>query len=480
MIFNSIPFGLFFIVFFSVYWFLLRKKLNLQNYLLLLGSYVFYACWDWRFLFLLIACTFVSYTIGNRLNQSGDKKRKTLLILGIVFEVAVLVYFKYTNFFITNFMDLFHLWGIDLEIHTLKIILPLGISFYIFRNLSYLLDIYYNRIPPEPDALIYFTYIAFFPSLVSGPIDRAKLLIPQLKIERTFDSRLAIDGTRQILWGIFKKAVIADNCAAFTDPIFNNPGECSASTLLVGAFFYTIQLYADFSGYSDMAIGIAKIVGFRITRNFNFPFFAQNIADYWRRWHISLTTWLTDFIFTPVSIRYRDWGKSGLIIAILLTFLVSGIWHGANWTFILWGFLHGCYFIPLILRGTMNKKKKINTGYLPSMQVFLNILGTFVLVMLTNVIFRSNSISDVWVYYRGILSLSLFSVPVINGNLNTVVFLLFVVFMLLCEWLQREKEYGLQIDNVKPRVLRLCMYYGIVLIILFYGTTSTQFIYFQF
>ncbi|MDR0798594.1 MAG: MBOAT family protein [Dysgonamonadaceae bacterium] len=479
MIFNSIPFVLFFVVFFAVYW-LSQKKIKLQNGILLAGSYFFYAWWDWRFLLLLIACTAVSYFLGIKIHSSEGKAKSRWLLAGILIEAGALVYFKYTNFFIQSLLDLAQSCHISLSIHTLRILLPLGISFYIFRILSYLLDVYYQRVPPERDTLVYFGYVAFFPSLVSGPIDRAKTLMPQLKNKRTFDSGLAADGTRQILWGLFKKAVIADNCAMLIDPVFSHSSAYPASTLWLSAFLYTMQLYADFSGYSDMAIGIAKLLGFRITRNFQFPFFAQNIADYWRRWHISLTTWLTDFIFTPASIRFRNWGNFGLILAIVITFLVSGIWHGANWTFVLWGFLHGCYYIPLILRGTMHKKRKLPPGILPSRPILIRIFSTFALVLLTNIIFRSASIAEAFAYYKGLVNASIVTMPVLQGNMNVFALLLFVFIMLIIEWLQRDKEFGLQIGDLPKRAWRWAIYYGIVLLIVFYGTTNTEFIYFQF
>ena len=253
----------------------------------------------------------------------------------------------------------------------------LGISFFTFRTLSYLLDIDKGKIKAEKNWVVFFAYVSFFPSILSGPIDRAKNLIPQLEKKRAFDYNQAIDGLRQILWGLFKKIVIADNCAPFVNQIFNNYQSYPSSSLLLGAFFYAIQIYADFSGYSDMAIGISRLMGFNITKNFDFPFFAQNIAEYWRKWHMSLTSWLTDYVFTPLSIAFRDYGKWGLTFAIIINFTIIGIWHGPNWTYVLFGFLHGCYFIPLILRGTMNKKNKIAKGKLfPSFRELINMLAT--------------------------------------------------------------------------------------------------------
>jgi D-alanyl-lipoteichoic acid acyltransferase DltB (MBOAT superfamily) len=320
--------------------------------------------------------------------------------------------------------------------------------------------------------------VAFFPSVVSGPIDRAKLLVPQLEKPRVFDYSLAADGMRQILWGLSKKIIVADNCSYYSSTIFDHYSVYNGTTLILGAFLYTVQLYADFSGYSDMAIGFSKLIGFRITQNFNYPYFAQNIAEYWRKWHISLTSWLTDYIFTPLSIHFRDYGKWGIIISIVITFLVSGLWHGANWTFVAWGFLHGCYFIPLILSGTMNKKKKIaKDKLLPSPREALNILMTFSLVMFTFILFRSDSIRQAFEYFARIFSLRLFHIPEIRPYpmLGCI-----AVFFIL-EWFGRDREFALEVFGTKwPRPARWAFYYGLIICMLYFGGTETQFLYFKF
>jgi len=483
MLFNSIPFTVFFVVFFVLYWFVFKQSLKLQNLLVLAGSYVFYAWWDWRFLSLLIGSSLLNYYLGIFIEKSSnDKHRRFLLIVGLLQGIGGLLFFKYYNFFVTSFADAFSLFNVKLEVRTLQLILPLGISFYTFRTISYLLDIDKNKIKPTKDWVVFFSYVAFFPSLISGPIDRAKLLIPQLEKKREFEYAGISDGLRQILWGLFKKIVVADNCAAITNQIFDNYLNLPASSLVLGALFYSFQLYADFSGYSDMAIGFARLLGFNITKNFNFPFFAQNIAEYWRRWHISLTSWLTDYVFTPLSISFRDYGKFGLVLAILLNFVVVGLWHGANWTFIWFGFLHGCYFVPLIIRGTMNKKKKLQPKkILPSFTEFRNILLTFTLVTIANIIFRADSMSHALDFFKHILSKSIFSYPLFTNRISALISLIFSIVLLIVEWLQRDKEHGLQLNNDRlPQLVRWGIYYAIGIVIVWYGGYQETFIYFQF
>ena len=433
MVFNSIEFVIYFTIFFLIYWVILKRNLLFQNYFLLIASCIFYAWWDWRFMILLLGSTLFNYILGIKISEASDESKKRIyLYLGVFQGVGLLVYFKYFNFFIASFTDLMNLIGFNSSYHTLKIILPLGISFYTFRTLSYLLDINNNKIKASKNWLVFFNYVTFFPSLMSGPIDKAKPLISQLEKLREFDYSKIVDGCRQVLWGLFKKLVIADNCAPLANNIFSNYQNLSASELLLGSFYYTVQLYADFSGYSDMAIGFSKMIGFNISKNFDYPFFAQNISDYWRRWHISLTSWLTEYVFTPLSIWLRDLGDLGLILAIIINIVVCGIWHGANWTYVLFGFVHGCYFIPLILKGTMNKKNKSSREALfPSLIEYKNIMLTFLLIILTNIIFRSNSCVESFLYYKKIFSLSLFTLP---PSLFEETFI-WVVLMFVAEWI---------------------------------------------
>ena len=484
MIFNSLTFLIFFTVFFLLYWFVTNKNLIAQNLLILAGSYFFYAWWDWRFLFLLIIFSTLIFGLGLSIEKSKTIPRKRLfLITGLILGIGELIYFKYMNFFITSLNSAFNLANINISLVTLNIIVPLGISFFTFRAISYLLDIEKGKIKASNDFIAFFIYMSFFPSVFSGPIDKARTFMPQLEKKRMFEYSQAADGMYQILWGLFKKVVIADNCAPITYLIFNDFENLPGSTLLMGAFLFTIQIYADFSGYSDMAIGISRLLGFNITRNFDFPFFAQNIADFWRKWHISLTTWLTEYVFTPLTIAFRDYGNTGLILAILINFILIGLWHGPAWTYVIFGFLHGCYYIPLILKGTINKKKKIaKNKILPSLQEFINALMTFTLVMLTFVIFRADTITQAFRYYAGIFSLSLFTIPEINySRLSVLTTFLLICIMLIVEWLQREKEHGFQFAGIKSRALKLSICYACIILIILLGATSENpFIYFKF
>jgi D-alanyl-lipoteichoic acid acyltransferase DltB (MBOAT superfamily) len=462
---------------------MLSDNLKLQNIFILAGSYFFYSWWDWRFLTLLAGSSLINYLLGLVISRTTSvRNRKVFLYSGILLDLGALAFFKYYNFFVTAFIDSFSGMGLTLNWHTLKLILPLGISFYTFRMISYLLDIDKGKIQPATDVVIFFSYVSFFPSLISGPIDKAKLLIPQLEKKRVFDNRVMTDGMRQLLWGLFKKIVVADNCAEISNQIFGNYQNLPASSLFLGALFYTLQLYADFSGYSDMAIGFAKLLGFRITRNFNYPFFAQNIAEYWRRWHISLTAWLTEYVFTPLSIKFRDLGKTGLALAIIINFTICGIWHGANWTYVLFGLLHGCYFIPLIIRGTMNSKnRKIKNSLVPSFPEAGRMAGTFILVMLTNILFRADSISHASDYFSHLFSASVFSYPLFTNRISALTSLVFSVIMLACEWIQRDKEHALQLEGIRmPATIRWGMYYLIGIIIIWFGGNQDTFIYFQF
>jgi alginate O-acetyltransferase complex protein AlgI len=479
VIFNSYPFLLFFTAFFALYWFIFKSNLKGQNALLLAGSYFFYAWADWRFLSYLVGISVLNFLLGIYIEKTqSEKKRKWLVNIGLLQGIGALAFFKYYNFFIVSINDGLKIIGLDSNLQTLQLLIPIGISFFTFRTVSYLLDVEKGKIEATKDWIVFFNYVAFFPAVLSGPIDKAKTFVPQLEKQREFTYELAVDGMRQVLWGLFKKIVIANNCAAATDLIFGNYQNHSSSTLLLGAFLYAIQIYADFSGYSDMAIGISKLLGFKITKNFEFPFFAQNIADFWRRWHISLTAWLTEYVFTPLSIRFRDYDKIGLILAIVINFTICGIWHGANWTYVLFGFLHGCYFIPLILRGTMNKKKKFDPNkMLPTFTELYNIATTFIVVMFTFIIFRSLTVTDAWQYFTRIFSPSILSRP----DQLQFPLLGLIGIMLAAEWTARNKEYALsslELQWKKP--LRFACYFILLTAIFLFSSKEQEFIYFQF
>jgi alginate O-acetyltransferase complex protein AlgI len=480
MVFNSYTFFAFFISFFFLYWFGF-KNLKMQNLLLLAGSYFFYAWADWRFLLFLVGVSALNFFLGIYIEKSpSEKNKKWLLYIGLLQGIGGLAFFKYYNFFVVSIKEALSTVNITAGLQTLDIIIPLGISFFTFRTISYLLDIEKGKLEATKDWVVFFNYVAFFPTILSGPIDKAKMFIPQLEKERTFDYDLAVNGMQQILWGFFKKIAIANSCAVITDEIFKNYQNLPASTLLIGAFFYTIQIYADFSGYSDMAIGFSKLLGFRITKNFEYPFFAQNIADFWRRWHISLTAWLTEYVFTPLSIAFRDYGNLGLVLAIVINFTIIGIWHGANWTYVLFGFLHGCYYIPLILNGTMNKKKKLSKDKnLPSLSEAINMVLTFILVMFTFVLFRAETIAQAFDYYRRLVSKSLLALPVIDMQ-AAILTLFLTIIMLVTEWINRNEEHGLVIQSPNA-YKRWGVYTMLLLALFFFGVYGeNQFIYFQF
>jgi D-alanyl-lipoteichoic acid acyltransferase DltB (MBOAT superfamily) len=448
MLFLSLPFLLFLPAFFLLYWFVFNRRLKAQNFLVLAGSYFFYAWWDWRFLLLLIGSSALNYGLGMAMNRTKqDGYQKLLVAIGLVQSLGCLLYFKYFNSF-----------------------LPLGISFYTFKTVSYLLDIRRGKIDPEMDWVVFFSYVAFFPCITSGPIDRPGHLIPQLKVLRVFDYGKAVDGMRQILWGLFKKVVIADNAAVFSDEIFRSYRTLPASALLYGVFIFTIRIYADFSSYSDMAIGMSRLLGFDISQNFNYPFFSRNIAEFWRRWHITLTSWMTDYVFTPLAIAFRNLGRWGAVLATLITFIAIGAWHGPKWTFVVFGFLHGCYYIPLILRGTVNKKRGA-----------IHMIWTFLLVMFTFVLFKSNSLAEAFDYYRRMLSPTLFSRFYIFEKVNAAAMLAGILVMLVVEWIQRDKQHALELSGIRQGGIRALIYCMLILVTLTFGPTkNADFIYLNF
>lgn len=470
MQFTSLIFVLFFSVFFAIYWWGLGKNLKAQNIFLLLASYVFYAYWDWRFLSLLIGSSAIVYFLGLKIAEKGPKT-KLWVNLGLIFSIGTLLYFKYFNFFIESFTDLF---GIKNDL-TLKIILPLGISFYTFRMISYLIDIKNNKLKAETDALAFFNYISFFPSMTSGPIDKGGLLLPQLKKERVFTLENGSDAARQILLGAFKKLVVSNTIAPVTQNIFANYEHLSGSTIAFGAILFLFQMYADFSGYSDMAIGFAKLLGFKITKNFAFPLFAQNIADYWRKWHISLTSWLTEYVFTPLVIAFRDYDKKGLLLAVFLNFVIIGFWHGANWTFICYGALQGLYYVPLIINNQINKKKKLSKTF-PTFKELGNIFYTMALVCFALILFVAPDLSQAFGMYGKIFSLSLFSIP----QFIKIKILALIAIIILIDWINKDHEHGLDIKRFNPLVRR-AMYVFLIFLIMYYGVFSNgSFIYEQF
>lgn len=483
MLFNSQGFLIFLPVVFILYWFVAGKNLKAQNILLLAASYFFYACWDWRFLFLLMFSTLLDYFTGLKMQDaSGLKQKKYWFWLSIIINVGFLAVFKYYNFFAASFADLLATFGLKVNVHTLSIILPVGISFYTFHGLSYVIDIYKDRIKAERNFVDYAVFVSFFPLLVAGPIERATHLLPQIKQERSFDYSKATDGLRQMLWGFFKKVVIADNCAEFANLIFNDPTAYSGSTLALGALFFTFQIYGDFSGYSDIALGTARLFGIDLLRNFAFPYFSRDIAEFWRRWHISLSSWFRDYLYVPLG---GSRGNTMMKVRnTFIIFIVSGFWHGANWTFIAWGLLNALYFLPvLLLNKNRNNMETVASGKLfPSLRELAAMIATFSMVVIAWVFFRAESLHHAFTYLTGMFSRSLFSNPDFLGKKAAIVTLGICIFFFVIEWLGRERQYALSHIAVRwPRPFRYAFYSFIIFLMgMFMSTSETPFIYFQF
>lgn len=479
MLFNSIDFAVFLPIVFILYWFVTQKNLRIQNILLVISSYIFYGWWDWRFLSLILFSTLVDYFVGlGLLHQEQHIKRKILLWISIVVNLGFLCFFKYYNFFLDNFINAFSFFGSEIYVGSLHIILPVGISFYTFQTLSYSIDVYKRKLEPTKDFFAFSAFVCFFPQLVAGPIERATHLLPQFYKKRIFEYSKAVDGLRQILWGLFKKIVIADNCAIYANLIFNNSDEYSGSTLVLGAFFFAFQIYGDFSGYSDIAIGTSRLFGFDLMRNFNFPYFSRDIAEFWRRWHISLSTWFRDYLYVPLG---GSRGGNGMKIRnTFIIFIVSGFWHGANWTFIIWGILNAVYFIPLLLTQTNRNHIQIvaQGKLLPSFKEFSMMLLTFGLTVLAWIFFRAENVSHAMHYIQGIFSTSLFSFPEIRPK-NLFILL---SFFILIEWIGREKQYAIATLGFGwYRPVRWFFYALLIFLIgMFMPSDESPFIYFQF
>ncbi|MCB0749560.1 MAG: MBOAT family protein, partial [Ignavibacteriae bacterium] len=466
-------------IIFILYWFVTNKNLKLQNLLIVISSYTFYGWWDWRFLSLILFSTIVDYLIGISLSkQENQTKRKTLLWTSILVNLGFLGFFKYYNFFLDNFINAFSFFGTEINANSLNIILPVGISFYTFQTLSYTIDVYKRKLEPTKDFIAFSAFVSFFPQLVAGPIERATNLLPQFYKKRHFDYSKAVDGMRQILWGLFKKMVIADNCAQYVNMIFNNSSEYSGSTLVLGAVFFAFQIYGDFSGYSDIAIGTSRLFGFNLKQNFAFPYFSRDIAEFWRRWHISLSTWFRDYLYIPLGgSRGGTWNK---IRNIFIIFIVSGFWHGANWTFIVWGALNALYFLPVFI--TNNNRKNLNIvaqhKYLPNAKEFLSMLLTFGLTTLAWVFFRADNIDHALSYFSTIFSHSVFK----SSEIFPSGLLLLILFFLCIEWINRNKQYGLEKFNKQKfkfldTILLFIVFWSIVI---WNSNKEVEFIYFQF
>ena len=514
MLFNSFEFLIFLPIVFLLYWFVFdyamrgcKRQLLLQNLLIVVASYIFYGWWDWRFLILIAITTVLSFLSGLGIEKAPTQRgKKAIMIANLVANLGILGVYKYYDFFATQFAQLF---GIQSDFLLLHLILPVGISFYTFQALSYSIDVYRKQIEPTHDIVSFTAFLSFFPQLVAGPIERATNLLPQFQRKRTFDYAQAVDGMRQILWGLFKKIVIADNCAIYVDQVYAHMGSHSGSTLLLAAVLFAFQIYGDFSGYSDIAIGTAKLFGIKLMRNFNMPYFSRDIAEFWRRWHISLTTWFRDYVYIPLGGSRPDtsslspnslfasspaaYTKCIAVRNTFVIFLLSGLWHGANWTFVLWGAYHALLFVPLLL---LNKNRRFcdtvatvtlpdgttKTKWLPSLKEAGQMLLTFALAVVGWIIFRANSMGALTTWVAGICSSSLLTMPWLMTMAFNLPLLISILLLLVVEWSNRTKEHAFQIADY-PKLLQVLLFYFLVAAIvvsMFKNELTATFIYFQF
>ncbi|MCR5183305.1 MAG: hypothetical protein K6B46_01215 [Opitutales bacterium] len=476
MIFNSLDYALFLPVVFLLYWYVFCGNAVRQNCFLLLASLFFYGYWDWRFLGLLLLAGAVSFFAGTAIDRSQSRggNGRWALTLAVVVNLGILALFKYYDFFVQSFADIFLAGEADGIL--LNLILPVGVSFYLFQATGYCFDVYRKVVPAERDVLKYFTFICFFPQLLAGPIGRAKNLLPQFSLRRDFDVALATDGLRQILWGLFKKTVVADNCASAVNAVWSGDlAGTSASTLVAAAVLYSFQIYGDFSGYSDMAIGSAKLLGIRLGDNFLFPYFSRNVGEFWRRWHISLNTWFRDYLYIPMGGSRA--GKWKTLRNTLTVFGLSGLWHGANWTYVFWGLYHGLLFVPAIFGAKRKKERSVvaEDSAFPSWRELCGMAATYFLVVVGWIFFRAPTIGDAFDYLGATLSPTLFSVPAVSGTP-----FIFVALMMAVEWFQRRGAHGLWRLPAFPRWARWIFYIAFIFFIIQNDGAQETFIYFKF
>jgi len=478
MFFNSIEFLIFLPIVFVLYWFVFNKHLKQQNLLILISSYFFYGWWDYRFLSLIILSTIVDYIIGlNIPKQDSKKKQKILLLCSVFFNLGILGVFKYYNFFIESWIDLFSSIGYDIKsVWTLNIILPVGISFYTFQTMSYTIDIYRKLLNPTKDFISFASFVSFFPQLVAGPIERSVNLLPQILRKREFKYEQGVQGLRLIIWGMFKKVVIADSLAPMVNDIFGNYQDFGGGTLWLGLVYFSFQIYCDFSGYSDIAIGTSKLFGIELMSNFNFPFFSRNISEFWRRWHISMTSWFTDYLYYPLRLKYRDSGNLTNILVLLLYFIIIGLWHGDNWTFIAFGLYHGVFFTPTIIFPKFYKLKtkqiSLNKFY-PSIKELFQVGTTFIFITVGWIFFRSETLEDSFLYLYKILFEFNISGFKING-------MLYIIPFIILDYLIRKDERNILFAKNKLANKYLFILFVISIVLMFFKETTADFIYFQF
>lgn len=482
MVLNSLGFVLFFGVLFALYYSPFKPKWNFQNVLLVVASYVFYALGDWRFAPLLLGSTVLYFGLGLAVQKSeGTKWAIRYTNFAVVLGIGLLIYFKYFDFFIDSFASLLRGVGLDVSWTTLNIIVPLGISYFTFKLISYVVEIHRGKLEATHDFVGFSAYVSFFPTIVSGPIDKPNGFLPQLSERRSFNYAQAVDGCRQILWGLAQKTLIADGIAGTISHVWSDVPGASGSSLVFAALLFAVQLYTDFAGYSHMAIGVGKVLGFRIASNFQYPFFATSIAEFWRKWHMSLTSWLTEYVFMPLNIKFRNLGKKGMMLAIVINLLVVGMWHGANWTFFVFGLFHGLLFIPSISKGSFFKKKKLkpNKWGLPTPKDFGKMVGVFLLIAASLILFRAPDIQTAADFVKGMFSPSLLSLP--YGAMELMGALFFMAVFFAVEWKLRKKEHpfvGLQ--DKWNTAGRWALYLGLVVLIILYSGGEQEFIYQQF
>lgn len=480
MLFNSVDFAVFLPIVFALYWSVQKYGVRTQNSIIVLSSYLFYGWWDPRFLLLIALSTLIDFVIGARMDATKHQRTRTIFLwISILINLGLLGFFKYYNFFAENFISAFCLLGYKPTLQTLQIILPVGISFYTFQTMSYSFDVYNRKLNPTHDFIAFSAYVSFFPQLVAGPIERATQLLPQFYVKRTFDYQSATDGLKQILWGLFKKIVLADSCAILVNTVYANPEGQSGSTVAIASVFFAFQIYGDFSGYSDIAIGTARLFGFNLMQNFAYPYFSRDIAEFWRRWHISLSTWFRDYVYIPLG--GSQVSLSRRIFNTLLIFIVSGFWHGANWTFVAWGTANAVLFLPLMLMNMSRNNVGIvaDKTLLPSLTEFAQILLTFIFVTLVWVFFRSADIPSAFTLYSKIFSSDFFSSPTLAPK--DALSVVWILVLLVLEWRARRKQHALEAFLPSSHwAVRWVIYYILAFIIVVYGGSEQQFIYFQF
>ena len=480
MLFNSIAYLLFIPTVFLLYWFVFQKNLRVQNLVLLISSYVFYGWWDYRFLSLIFLSTIVDYFVGLKIHNGKDKKtKKSYLWISVFFNLGLLGFFKYFNFFIDSLSELFSFFGLSNNYSTLQIILPVGISFYTFQTMSYTLDIYYGKLKPTKDFITFATFVSFFPQLVAGPIERARNLLPQINTKRSFKYMQGIEGLRLILWGLYKKVVIADSLGLHVNMIFDDYPSYNGGVLCIGLIYFSFQIYCDFSGYSDIAIGTAKLLGLELMSNFKFPYFAKSLPEFWKRWHISLSTWFRDYLYIPLG-----GSKKGKIITIknlFIVFIISGMWHGASWTFIIWGLVHVIFYIPSTIKPGNHfyeKGLKDNKSFLKSLKRIFQAGKTYLFTTLSWVFFRSENITDALGYLMN--TFKNFDFP--ESNRGGILFILLLIF--IEKFIHKNERDLFTIKWIRSKkikqLLRIFIYYGMVASIFHFSKFEKPFIYFQF